>query len=247
MRNFLTVFEDHLENLVNKPDDRPRKGVFHPSELAGCSRALYYGYIGAPFQSTIAPGLKMIFDHGHAIHHQIQGYLKDWYGDRFREEVAVRSDHPIVGNCDGVVKLKPKVAFGIEIKSINQKGYSTVCTSGPKPDHKVQANVYAACLKLPNMEILYYNKNDKVEEEKKTAIKDPDIVPTVSYRLALRSFRVPFDRTLWSVTKNKMEMVKSCAKKGSPPAREESWVCLNCKYQKICGPDLRRFQRVKTT
>lgn len=69
--------------------DERERGVWHPSSLGGCPRALQFGKVGIIAKSTISAQGQRIFDVGHHFGYMVQGYFYDMgilYGEwRCRE------------------------------------------------------------------------------------------------------------------------------------------------------------------
>jgi CRISPR/Cas system-associated exonuclease Cas4 (RecB family) len=234
MAGLLEALYGYLDSLNTEKDDRIRTGVFHPSELAGCSRAIYYSFTGAPRVSKIPPALRMTFDQGHKIHDMLQGYFEKYYGSDFQREVAIKTAHPILGSCDGVIQLRPDLRVGIEIKSAKQGSYKEVLRKGAYPDHIMQANIYAACLKLPFIHILYVNKNGELDKKK-------------DVQLAIHDIRIDFDPQLWALVESKMIYIKECASKKEPPPQDISYKCPRCPYFEVCQPKLKEDEWSNST
>lgn len=215
----------------------PRAGVFYPSKLAGCTRELFYAFIGEKgvSQDTAQGVLRMW--HGEQIHEMVQAIFESLYGKRFQAEVAFKTDHPISGRADGVVELKalnksgPRkgkpIRFGVEIKSANQSNFKK-WKEGPSESHRVQATIYMVCLDLDFMHIVYYNKNDELEKKREL----------MAHMLPMKEFRIDRDPGIWKMVENKMEAVKQAAKSGTPPTREISWLCHYCAYFGTCKPQM---------
>jgi CRISPR/Cas system-associated exonuclease Cas4 (RecB family) len=216
------VIARYLEDQNKKPH-RNKPGEFHPSEMGRCARSLYYSYIGTEARQCIPAKLKLIFEHGHAIHTLLQDMLKDIYGGRFTAEVEVKTDHPIVGHADGLLELKSGKVVVIEIKSANDASYKKA--SSPLPGHAEQGHIYAGCLGVDSIRVLYYNKNDKVEQGSLT-------------ELQLKEFLVPFDQTIFQAFEAKIAMVKECAQKKTPPPQEISNDCKTCRFFWTCQPQI---------
>jgi len=220
-----------------------RKDIFHASTVGsatgkslcgkysmGCGRQLYYDYIGAPSEGSWEPRMRRLLDTGSAIHAQLQAYLEiiaanSEGSESFTPEADINPDKNLIaqqmdlsGHTDGIyqVTLTPdKVRFGIEIKTINEAGYQK--TSGPHQEHLTQGTIYQKCLDLPIMVFIYYNKNDS----------------------SLAEFVHVFDERRWEAIVKKLNMVRECAFKESPPEQESGWHCSNCKYKGVCKPPRR--------
>ena len=119
--NIAEELENRLE-AKNKSSWVRKTGVYHPSALSGCSRALYYDRIGEQPVQNIGPKLRMLFGAGHACHDFIQGILSDDGKTEFESEIPVSvKEYDIFGHTDGIYRKKGWV---IEIKSISDDGFN---------------------------------------------------------------------------------------------------------------------------
>jgi len=225
---------------VNFTLNTPRtNSLFHPSSIGsatgkslcgkyaiGCSRRLYYDYIGAESTEVIEPRTRRIFDTGSAVHAQLQAYLteianRSMGSEKFQDEARMdpknsefADEYDIVGSTDGIyeVLLPDAVRFGIEFKTINDAGYQK--TSSAHQEHLMQGTVYQRCLDLPLMVFVYYNKNDS----------------------SLAEFVQIYDERRWEAIARKLNMVREAAIKEEPSPQEAGWHCSQCKYKAICKP-----------
>lgn len=217
--------------------------VFHASEIGrttgkspngrypmGCGRALGYGYTNAPAEGSWTPRNRRILDTGTAIHCQLQMYLTEVARRRkktetFEKEALISPEtNPVAdildisGHTDGIYTITLphlSVRFGIEIKSINDAGFKA--TKSVHPEHAVQGTIYQACLDLPVMLFLYYNKNDSNMAE----------------------FLQIFDPIIWEEIKAKVNDVRESVYKKMLPVQEVGFGCKTCKYKAICKPPQR--------
>lgn len=217
-----------------------RTHVFHASTIGsdtgnslcgkypmGCGRQLYYDYVGEKSEDSIDPRLRRIFDTGSAIHVQLQLYLAEYAKrncntDKFEAESDINPDvndvadqFDISGHMDGLYEVstpESRVRFGVEFKTINENGYGS--TRNPHAKHLMQGTVYQACLDLPVMLFLYYNKNNS----------------------AMAEFTQVFDEERWEAVKTKLNYVRNHALNSTIPDREVSMSCNYCKYKGICAP-----------
>lgn len=189
----------------------------------GCGRQLYYSFTNSESEKSWDPRIRRIFDTGSAIHAQLQIYLHkvaemNAETDTFVDEVDVNpatQTYGISAHMDGLYTIKTpstSIRFGIEIKTINDAGYKG--TKSPHPEHIMQGTVYQACLDLPVMLFLYYNKNDS----------------------SMAEFVQIFDRDRWEAITEKLKSVTSHIKKGTLPEQEVSFSCSSCQYKGICKP-----------
>lgn len=220
-----------------------RTNVFHASEIGrttgkspsgqcpmGCARALFYSYTNAPAEGSWTPRNRRILDTGTAIHSQLQMYLMEAAKRRkktetFEKEAGISPEtNPVAdvldisGHTDGIYTITLphlEVRFGIEIKSINDTGFKA--TKSVHQEHAVQGTIYQACLDLPVMLFLYYNKNDSNMAE----------------------FIQVFDPSIWEEIKSKVNEVRECMYKNVLPLQEVGFGCKTCKYKAICKPPQR--------
>lgn len=77
-----TVLVGEIDRYLMKPSagsgyvkDERETGVWHPSQLYGCERALIFGKLGYPSPQRVSALGQRIFDTGHHFGYMIQGYL----------------------------------------------------------------------------------------------------------------------------------------------------------------------------
>ena len=216
-----------------------RKHIFHASEIGritgktldgkypmGCGR-LYDGYVGAKAENSFDPRLRRIFDTGSGIHRQLQLYLYHYAKiqkktDKFQDEVKISPEnnsvadrYDISADMDGLYEFTTPIVHakaGLEIKSINDDGFKA--TKGAHQKHIIQGTVDQACLDLPIMIFLYYNKYDS----------------------SIAEYVQVFDEDRWRGISQKLDYVRECALRGEEPPQEVTFGCRNCKYAKTCKP-----------
>jgi hypothetical protein len=241
--------EAHLEdlNLVKNyvegktEGDQRRLGVFSASDIGnksgrslcgkypmGCSRLLYYRYVGEEPLEQIPPRLRRIYDTGTMVHIQLQRYLKAIAeatdgAETFADEVKITPENnrvarnlDIESSTDGLwvisVQGQFDLRFGLEIKSINDAGFKKL--NGPEPYHVVQDHVYMGCMDLPLMTTLYYNKNDS----------------------SMAEYPMSFTTEIWDAIVAKIHFVRKRAVDDNPPDREAGYHCRTCRYAHVCKP-----------
>jgi len=223
----------YVEWVTTETQD-DRRGVFHPSAVGGCARRGVYEYIGTPrVQMNTEKDLE-VFRMGHSVHGIVQGILADLgrvltprgIKYSFREEVSFDPlmdtlflDLGIGGTTDGILEMEC-LADGwaqravVEIKSSKGKLFDAI--RGPKPDHEMQANLYAFRYDCPVIYYWYYNKDNSDRKVFKRAASDKAL------EMALERF-----------TAQRMH-----ADSGTLPDREESfYMCPRCEYGHVCQPD----------
>ena len=208
--NIAEELESRLEAL-NKSKWVRRTGVYHPSALSGCRRALYYDRIGEKPVQNIRPTLRMLFGAGHACHDFIQGVLSDKGKTEFESEIAVSvKEYDIFGHTDGVYR---KRGWVIVIKSISDNGFRVLVK--PKTEHILQLHCYMKALGMPRGQILYVNRDNG----------------------QYRAFRIKFDGAVWSNIVDIINYVEGHVKNNTIPDREESFFyCRSCKFAHTCKP-----------
>lgn len=201
----------------------------------GCSRMLYYRYVGLEPQHNFPPRSRRILDTGTKIHEQLQSYLRDFadYNEAeiFIDEANMNGSNSEVAynleidsTTDGIWEVKVPdmhLRFGIEIKSINDDGFKGL--NKPHGENIIQSHIYMGCLDLPVMTILYYNKNDSLMNE----------------------YCVPFDQTIWEAIVKKINFVRTHAVNEEPPPREVGFHCRQCRYSFVCKPPKRTKHSMK--
>ena len=203
---------DAILEMDNKKPWSRKTGVYHPSALHGCKRAIYYDVIGTEPRPQIDARLQMLFDLGHAIHDAIQGRLSAAHDD-FEAEVPVEIPPlKLFGHCDGVFKKRDWV---LEIKTIGDSSFSSLVR--PKKEHVLQVHCYMFALNIPRCQLLYVNRNNG----------------------RMRLFRVPFSNKVWEEAAAVIRKVESHVENLDPPPQEPNkWVCTGCKFQYTCNPIL---------
>jgi len=229
------------EQIENAPEDgNHRAGGIHASEVSGCKRRLVYGVLNTERQGKASFIWKRRFSLGHKIHDMIQGEFATFsyspnHTTKFQAEVKIApglqpmaDKWDINSSCDGIFEIREKnparlvLRAGLEIKSMNPDEFSRL--TKPKPEHIEQAHVYMACLNLPVMWFIYFNKGNA------NYTKSSD-----------RRFVIPFDPKLWANLEARFEEVHNIAylhvaNSHALPEREESILCQFCPFSYTCQP-----------
>ena len=69
------LYEEHLLSKNNVKQARDTDGAFHPSQMGGCTRKLWYAACMFEPRHRIDAKLRCTFDHGHAVHDWQQSEL----------------------------------------------------------------------------------------------------------------------------------------------------------------------------
>ena len=133
--------------------NRRRETNFRASSIGVCSRRQVFavrGYKTRPVESDLAN----IFATGNFLHlkWQMAGLTEGWLIDA---EVPVKSnEYSMGGTMDGIIYDGSL----FEYKSINPKGFKSVCEFGPRHDHILQAHGYMWLGDLPAVSFIYEDK-----------------------------------------------------------------------------------------
>ena len=135
---------------LNYEDNDRAINVNSPSSIGNCPRSIYYTRTGEQ-KEGINPRTRRIFDNGTGTHERLQGYLLK-QGMLLMDEVPVHyAPHNIQGHTDGLIRLTPSELGVLEIKSINDNGFTRL--KDAKPEHKLQAMTYLFCLEERRKEV----------------------------------------------------------------------------------------------
>ena len=163
-----------LEASLGGPQRKNREGVFYPSMLGSyCMRLLYLAYNGLLPEQVIDDNLQRIFDNGNSLEDRMASYFTKMDILLDREIVAKSDTPPISGRADFLLKHEDYDTIGLELKSINDKGFEAL-KNRPKREHTVQLQIYLHILQLPYGVVLYENKNNK-KLKAFGMLPDPDI------------------------------------------------------------------------
>ena len=160
----------------------------HASEMSKCQRRLVYGIMGIPRKAEPAdPNMKLRFRTGTAVHAMLQTDFRrmaEWYTKKYQfqgyalsfdQELSVKpelqqlaKEWGIHSSCDGCFTFwswntysnswEAYLRLGVEIKTSSAPTYES--RRKPDHDHTEQTCLYQACLDLPLMWVLYYNKSN---------------------------------------------------------------------------------------
>lgn len=150
----------------NEDNDRAIN-VNSPSSVGGCPRARFYGRTGIPQDKGIDSRTRRIFDNGHGVHDRLQRYLTNM-GKLLMDEVPVHNkEFEIQGHTDGIIRLSKNELGVLEIKSINDRGFTLL--KDAKEEHKQQALIYLFCMEsrrqyLRSMIPQHFNYKSMVKE-----------------------------------------------------------------------------------
>src|SRR5690606_9502093 len=237
---------DYDEFIRNDDDDASFEVQFrssihraegaHASEISldGCPRQVVYSMIGVEKQQKIDPFWKKRFRVGHAIHAMLQNdfeRMSEKTGGLLSyeaevpispqwQEVAKRLG--IHSHCDGVFSFREKPAGPVvlrvatEIKTDSPKEFEN--RKEPSRFHLDQGTIYMACLDIPLLWFVYYNKGNQ------------NMVPSSE------PFLIRFDHRRWqklqAIIKERWEDAEALRL----PDRKEGIKCCFCSYAHFCKP-----------
>jgi CRISPR/Cas system-associated exonuclease Cas4 (RecB family) len=226
-----------LKEPVNEPCYRcmgsgevthyPRLSGIHPSQVnSPCMLKIYYQMIGEEGKGKFDFRLQLIFALGTQIHLMFQGYgRKGAWGSWYKDEVRISEEYQEIAHklflegsadAENILVIEdvegPIYEVGIihEYKSINDAGFKKL--AGPKPEHKMQAIVYAKALDRPIVVYLYMDKNDST----------------------LTDFPVPFNRTMWNQMEEKFIRLNQFYDAHDPPPGTTGYHCRECEFFYLC-------------
>lgn len=197
-------------------EEREPDGFFHPSSLTGCARQAVYERTGTPKTDATDVRNVRIMARGTEMHEAIQSILLQEFPG-FLPEVAV--EHPLVrGSCDGLLPIGDGLELQ-EFKSISPMA-KKFKGSLPKPEHVMQARIYAWGLKgmgylIDGIRISYFDRDD-------WSVQEYEVQPwTDEEELAFE---------------NQVDDLEWHAQEGSLPERKEPgyWLCRYCSFRTRC-------------
>lgn len=198
-------------------------GTIHSSSAHKCRTRLYYDVTGelAP-EDEISPELQFIFDIGHALHARVQRALSKALGEHFEAEVPVNIIEALIadGSADGVLDMGDHRVV-LEIKTINASEFADL--NKPKPDHVLQASLYATGLDIPFICFLYIGKEN----------------------LMMKQFPIVYDRAVYTEWwYRNIPQIEDALESGKPPvANAKKYECKQCPYTNGCPQSVGRTSR----
>lgn len=149
-----------LDKILHRPE-RIRTATWSASGAGSCKRQRQFSYLGMPKSGKVDEKTLNIFANGDYVHlrHQAFGMAAGYI---IQAEVPVEIPHlKLTGTMDGML-INDEI---VEFKSINNYGYSSVSSFGPKPEHILQTNAYMFAAGKGAARIIYENKDTNVLKE----------------------------------------------------------------------------------
>ena len=232
--NFLDFYENYVMTKMQKKSTRMKSRTFAPSCLR-CDRKSWFRLRGTEPDFLENPDMTLNYtaEVGTARHAAIQQNLKkllgqDWidvsdylseikvpynyeYQKSGYETLINISNPPIKFACDGIIRFNNKL-FLLEIKTSDYASWNSL--NEPKQVHMDQVKCYSTLLQLPNVLILY-------EDRQYGGLKCYQI--NVS---AVESQRIM----------DKFSYIQDMVKANLAPERlnKNDYMCKNCEYRKKC-------------
>lgn len=232
--NIANHFEEWLDSDEEDDGSHRQPGV-HASELNTCKRMVVYTLYKTDKVRRVPKDMKKRFLVGSAIHGMLQSQFHAMVKAKggmisFDEEVKTGNTplgrkYDIQSSCDGVFTVfskdaagvfMPMLRIGLEIKSMAPNTYAG--TNKPLQKHVEQAHVYQACLDLPLIWYLYWNKGN----QNYTPMRSP--------------WLIPFDPSIWTKLETRAKECLEAAESEQLPEREEGQHCSWCVYAHTCKP-----------
>jgi hypothetical protein len=138
----IKAIDSFLVTLNAKDNDR-MQNINSPSSAGGCSRSIYYSRTGVEQDGTLEPRTRRIFNNGDHVHDRLQEYLEKSGALLMREVPLINVSYQIQGHTDGFMKVTQDELGILEIKSINDNGFTSL--KDAKDEHKAQAMIYLYC------------------------------------------------------------------------------------------------------
>lgn len=231
--NLGALYDDMLESYDEGVDDHRKPGV-HASEVASCKRHVVYTLYATEKRKVTKKDMQKRFNVGNAIHDMLQsdfaklarrsgGFIT------FEKEVKVHDTelarkYDIQSSCDGVVEFWEKtdsgmqvfLRIGLELKSMAPDTFAKL--KEPESKHIDQATLYQACLDLPLVWYVYWNKGNQ------------------NYTPMVFPWLRKFDHDRWAKLELRIKESLHAAETEQLPDREEGFHCTWCPYAWTCNP-----------
>jgi len=169
---------DALQQIMTR-GPRIRTNTYSASGAGRCLRERQLSFIGAK-KALIDEKSANIFANGDYVHlrHQVAGLIQGYITEA---EVSVRNEQwNLTGTMDGMLDN----GRGLELKSINMRGFDQISMYGPKADHILQIHSYMLASGLDRFQLVYENKNDQRLKEFEV-VRDETLIKKVVEELKI--------------------------------------------------------------
>ena len=176
--HFISDYENYVKSKIELEKSEPKSQMFAPSSIR-CKRISWFRLRGVQPDVNKDPDLTLNFtaDIGTSCHRIIQENLINLYKDSwipvadylskvcpdyeykleevgFETQVEIQNP-PVRFSCDGILFLDNKY-YLLEIKTASYSSFDQL--TGPKPEHMDQIRCYSTLLRLPNVLVLYVDR-----------------------------------------------------------------------------------------
>lgn len=220
------ILERYLEGLNDAPSTRKR-GIYSPSGLAKCARALYYNRSGVPQRAATEPRTRFNLDIGHAVHALLNRYVAGAFPDGLvQTEVDSKLEYyQIHGELDMQLLFNPggEVRRIVDFKTIKSAKFADLkqprilADGSVSPlsmtDYVWQLHAYMAAKNCKLGTLFYVNKD------------------TAEWFEA----RITFSHAIWALIERRIIEVEQALQDGVPPARiKNAFFCPGCAWYYCC-------------
>lgn len=154
----LSEIDNYLELRNLEENEKKIRSSHHPSEVAQCSRAIYYKWINAPISNPDTAESIWRMEMGKAVELLAIQYLREMgYKVKEQEEITIRAEalkYPIHGYLDIVIETEDG-DVGAEVKTTWGMGTKDVQNNGPKSDHIQQVMFYMIYKGMTDFNMMY--------------------------------------------------------------------------------------------
>jgi CRISPR/Cas system-associated exonuclease Cas4 (RecB family) len=248
------LYEAHLLKKNEVKQDRDTDGAFHPSQMGGCTRKLWYAACMFEPRHRIDAKLRNTFNHGHAVHDWQQAELADLLenlnaregGPRYSAKFEVSLSDKDVCEPAELQELESDTFQGLTLaEDLNIKGRADgliVITDTDGTEFRV---IY----ELKTMADASWKKLTKpmVKHVAQTSIYAECLGATaVLFQYYNKNadtskwfWSVP-DEGAWEAVLGQIKTVRAALSAGTDvPANYSMWECKSCGYYHDCKPEQR--------
>lgn len=250
------LYKEHLLSKNNIIQTRDTDGAFHPSQMGGCTRKLWYAACMFQPRHRIDAKLRCTFDHGHAVHNWQQSELGSLLEKLSKEsdseytakfEVSLNdADEALpysISYDDLEGKRSPTVAEEFNIAGsadglivISDADAHVTGTSRVIYELKTMADASWKKLTKPMLKHIF-------QATIYAKCLDGDVILFQYYNKnadVSKWFWIEPDDKAWQDALDQIETVRTALSRGvDVPAQYSMWECKSCGYYSDCRPEQR--------